>query len=313
MLHVFAGDCAADVARAAGLPGEILAWRDSLAIGPAPLDRPAAERRALRAEFHGVEEADLDPEPADLAARSGPIALWFDACPWDQRILVELLDALAARAGERADDVLLILVGDHPEVERFSGFGQLTPAQLAALRPQLRPVEPRQIEIARAVHQAHGAADLSELDRLAFEEDLGALPFLAAAARRWLEELPEAGSGLSRTEREILEALAGGPLTLPALAAAVGEREAPNHGLWFGDLRLVAAVETLASEPGPALEIESGEVHRLRRTPLGGRLLAREADRSSHPALDRWVGGVRLTAASSPARRDPATGRLIRS
>jgi hypothetical protein len=59
--------------------------------------------------------------------------------------------------------------------------------------------------------------------------DLSPLPFLDQAVRRMLEELP-GPEGLSRSERQILTALASGISTPPAIRRSAADRAGRVHG-----------------------------------------------------------------------------------
>ena len=116
-------------------------------------------------------------------------------------------------------------------------------------------------------------------------------PYLAAAFLRFLEELPGARDGLSRTERQLLTLLADGPLLTGALFVASQDLEAaPFHGdTWV--LRTLAELE--GSTPLVSLTEGSAEV-----TDAGLRVLAGEADRVDLLGIDRWVGGTHLVPGS---------------
>ena len=87
------------------------------------------------------------------------------------------------------------------------------------------------------------------------------LPFLAAGAARFLEELPGTRDGLSRTERQLLHVLAAEPQsTGQAFIASQELEDAPFHGdtwvyraLWElgrGDVRLVETRRRRAGAAG---------------------------------------------------------------
>jgi hypothetical protein len=145
------------------------------------------------------------------------------------------------------------------------------------------------------------------------------LPFLASALRRLLEDLPDVKDGLSRTERQTLEAIGAGARTpLEAFLATQNMEEAPFFGdAWFyrtlsalgqGDARLVEAED---GEPLPvAPPLSDGQQYAwlgLRVTAWGERVLAGEADRVELLGVDRWLGGSHVTAESG-WRWDPAAG-----
>jgi hypothetical protein len=87
-LHVTNGDSAALGLRAAGLDGQVLAWRDVLHEGPVPAGLTPAELRSVRAAY--FERVGLGAS-AEVAAsfaardqlleayRGGAYVLWFEA------------------------------------------------------------------------------------------------------------------------------------------------------------------------------------------------------------------------------------------
>jgi hypothetical protein len=310
MLHLVSGDSAAGLLRLSGLPGEVAGWRDSAAVGPSPGGLPFEEYRALRAAFRGVPAESF--QDVDLLARlphEVEVVLWFDACPYDQMILVRLLAWFAAERPEQP--LWLIEVGDFPGIEDFCGLGQLTPEQLAGLFLERRPVSAGQLALAARAWNAHGAADPRELARL-LDSDTAALPFLSKALRRLLEELPSRENGLSRTEEEALRA-AGDGRSFPEIFRAVAGMEEPHHGCWYGDLELLATLRVLAGITGaphgtvPALREDGG---RFARTGMGNALLAGEADWVEERGIDRWRGGVHLLG-RDVWRWDRRAGRLV--
>ncbi|HZF07203.1 MAG TPA: DUF1835 domain-containing protein [Thermoanaerobaculia bacterium] len=294
MIHITSGDSAADLLRASGLPGEVIGWRDSAALGPSPGGISFAEYRAVRAAFRGVSAETL--QDVDLLAalpEDEEMVLWFDACPYDQMILVRLLDWFGAQPARRA--LQLIEVGAFPGVEPFYGLGQLTAEQLAGLFPTRRAVTESQLALATAAWRAHGSPDPREIERLIERvEDGEDLPYLRPALRRLLEQFPAAEDGLSRTERECLEAVAAGESSFGGIFRAITRLEEPNHGCWYGDGELLSTLQELAAAPLPALT-QTGDHFEL--TELGRALLAGEADwvaRHEGDRLQRWQGGVHL-------------------
>src|SRR5690348_10952206 len=125
MLHITNGDSAAGSLRAAGLPGEVLAWRDVLAEGPAPAGLTLDELAPVRARFlasagwarYDEALADLRRQYAALAAapEQDEVVLWFEHDLHDQLQLAQLLDWFATHAHGGAM-VSLVLIGEHPEV-----------------------------------------------------------------------------------------------------------------------------------------------------------------------------------------------------
>jgi hypothetical protein len=281
--------------------GEVLTWDDVLHEGPVPALAPAALREVRARFLAGAGLTDLAQAHAALARRderldavdfSTRIVLWFEDDLYDQLQLLQILDRLAASAESRrsrpAGPVELV---------------RLTRGPRSFLRDRLaaaRPLGEGEHELARRLWAAFTATDPLRVQD-AWLAGTPGLPDVAPALGRLLEEHPATTDGLARTERQILEALAEGPLPPAALFhAATAPEPRPYLGdatLWWRAMRLAPLVQ----------RAEQG-VFRL--TDEGAGVLAGEADATALLApLDRWVGGVHH--AGTPAVRwDPATRRL---
>jgi len=255
MLHVANGDHALGVLRAAGLPGEVVAWSDVLDQGPV---RGAPATPAFRQARAGWLAANGAGDPAqvlrqleawDEALRrpAGETVLWFEADVTCQLALLHHLVLIDASA----------VVTQQP-VPQQTEFGRLLEARRRYDRAQ-----------ARRAWDAVTSPDPRKLLTL----DLSGLPEqMGPALTRLGEELPEAGSGLSRTERAILEEEG----SFPRVQA---REEVP----WITDL-FFARTMTELHEAGMFDEPARSEC-------LAGRLDYRTR------APDRWVGGVLLQGA----------------
>ena len=212
-LHVHCGDCAAAVAERAGLPGEIVAWRDSSAVGPSAID-PEVHRR-LRADWWDIAAAEIQL-PRDLPS-DREIVLWFGPDPWEEIALVELL----AGAPESAPLSLVPLddgVAVMAPVDRAAGFDRRRNAD--DLRASMG-----------TLWRDYCADDRARLH--AWRERLAAdarLPHLSDALRRVLEDRESA-----RTERQVQALVDRGVTDVPGLMQGLAEAEAPNHRVWYGD------------------------------------------------------------------------------
>ena len=242
--------------------------------------------------------------------------LWFEHDLYDQ---LQLLDALALADG-LGGSLESIVVDAFPGKPSFRGLGELTPDELETLWPARREVRAETLAEASAAWAAFRAPEpvaLAELAVRGSEE----LPFLGAALLRLLEELPAVESGLSRTERQALEAIAGEARTpMGAFLATQDMEEAPFLGdAWFyrslsnlgqGDERLL---ETQEGEPLPAPPpLSDGQEFArllLRVTAAGERVLGGKADRVELLGVDRWLGGSHVTPESG-WRWDSAARRL---
>jgi len=271
------GDAAVfDISRAAGVPPEtVVPWRDALHDGPVPdgLDAEALARvRAAHVAargWAGEAEALVSFLERDgrLAAHpdEAEIVLWFEDDLYDALQLAQIGDRLAGRAGP----VLRVRMPH----DRSGGLAE----PLAARTPwapdgrafaALRCGDPR------------GWAEHPFMDRL-------------------LEELPDAATGLSRLEREILEALAAGPLGDAELFTRVAAREQPP---WLGDTMVWAAAAAL----DPLVALDDDGAWRL--TAEGEAVLAGRARR---PAHDHWVGGVHLVPGEQAWTWDSRTQTVV--
>lgn len=301
ILHVTNGDHAADGIRAAGVGGEVLPWRDVLHEGPVPTGLPLAELSALRASWIAAREPAWG-DPAEVAAgfaerdavlggEYDEVVLWFEHDLYDQLQLIQLLDLLS----EHGTRLSLI---NPPEY-----LGPASPERLAELFAAREPVTPAQMERGARAWEAFRAPEPGGVQRV-MEEGGAALPFLAGALRRHLEQLPSTRDGLSRTERQILEAVEGGALTVRDAFVAHNRREDP---VWLGDAPFFGHVQALAGGPRPLLRIGPAPHRpdgRLELTDTAREVLAGRLDRVRANGIDRWLGGVHLRGAEARWRWD---------
>ena len=223
MLHVTNGDSAAYQLRAAGLEGDVLAWRDVLHEGPvrAGLDDAAlrAERAAVLAGHAGADEATVraelearDDRLDEAVCTAERIVLWFESDLYDVLQLAQIAD----RVGD--DDAELVLVG----TKVFRAVGELSVDEVRAARP--KPFAPAPY---RALWRAFTAPDPPALTAL----DGDPTGVVRAAAIRLAQELPWTTDGLGRSERQLRQALADGARTREeAFVAAQRAEERPFLG-----------------------------------------------------------------------------------
>jgi len=318
MLHVTNGDSAVETLRAAGMEGEILPWRDVLHDGPVPAGLPLPALSEVRADFiasRGMGDADevrrgFVERDAPLAASAGEdeVVLWFEHDLYDQLQLVQLLDWFVEHPHPR---LTLINPAEY--------LGHARPDRLRALFGVREPVTAAQLALGRAAWMAFRAPVPLGAEAVA-RGDTSALPHLAPALVRWMEELPSALTGLSRSEESALRTLAAdGPLTLMALyRASHHERE---ESVWMGDWSFVEIVSALAGAETPLLawldppadpaDWEGTLRRRVRITETGERVLRGEEDAVRLNGIDRWMGGVHLHGRDVPWRWDPRIARIV--
>ena len=125
------------------------------------------------------------------------------------------------------------------------------------------------------------------------------LPFVRRAFIRILEELPHVGTGLSRLEAEVLEALRGPPLSSAALVVAVSKLERP-WSWWMGDLAITNTARRMARFRLPLLRMlrssNSGGQETLQFciAQAGRQTLEGGFDHAEMNAISSWVGGAYL-------------------
>jgi hypothetical protein len=138
----------------------------------------------------------------------------------------------------------------------------------------------------------------------AAQEDAIGLPFLRAALQRLCEEYPWKRDGLSRSQRQALQAVAGGRAREEELFARAQARE---EAFFLGDGAFVKILDDLRAGTAALIEEEEGG---LVPTALGRRVLAGDADWLERHPIDRWVGGVHLVP-HRITRWDEDTARFV--
>jgi len=318
MLHIRCGtDIVADL-RAGGAPGEILVWQDPLCSGPTPA-LSAAEwydtRAAYIGQTYGVDTAAVRSglEAADdglvRSLAQDEVVLWFEHDLFDQAILARLL-AWYSAAPRTPRTLSLVTANSHPAIPRFVGLGNLNAAQLMELFARRTAVARETLALGREIWAAWTSPDPLALAALSLRE-LPSLPWMAAAIRRHLEDLPWTTDGLSLTERLILRAVGTGATGRLVFGRVMAAEAAP----WMGDTMCYDAIRELATGSPPLVtagrewagDLEGLAECEIRRTEAADAVLE-GADRLALGPVDRWVGGVHLSGRSASWRWDPERG-----
>lgn len=303
-LHVTNGDSVLHMWKKAGLLGTHLAWRDILHEGPVPADVPLEALSRVRADYlatRGLGNAiklhhDFEKRDATIrrAGEFEEVVLWFEHDLYDQLHILQIL-AVLGEQGIGAGAVQLVQSDQY--------LGMLSADEIMALYPKRRFLTSVMADAAAAAWRAF-TADSPQPLQAAAQTNYAGFPFLAAALKRLCEEFPATGTGLSRTQKHVLEACAQGARRKEDLFRRSQAREEAS---FLGDSACYAHIDDLAAEPAPLLSaLETG----YELTVLGRRVLAGDADWLEHQPLDRWIGGVHLTG-QSVWRWDEASERMV--
>ncbi|MEO8078020.1 MAG: hypothetical protein ABI818_16960 [Acidobacteriota bacterium] len=322
VLHVANGHAVTDLLAQSGIPGTRSIWADALHEGPVPdgiTDEALVEVRAHHLSAPGRTAGDVSAElrrwrdSVDRLKEFQELVLWYEHDLFDQLNLVQVLDRIAGLS-RGATEVSLVSVGSFPGHTWFEGMGELTADELASLFDNRQPVGEPQFTAARAAWRAFRSPDPRALEAL-LATDLSALPFIAAALRRHLEEFPSVANGLSRSEQHLLALVSSDGSDLWALFPMMHDGEAC---FYIADLSFWAVVRGLTEASPPLLEISiasQGAATTLPRgtatlTAAGRAVLIGESDRIRQCGIDRWLGGTHVTTEST-WRWDGAKGRIV--
>lgn len=303
MLHVTNGTSVS--LDRSGLGGEILVWRDVLHEGPVPEGLDLDDLTRLRGKFlDSIWPGKADSAIESLAGRDATlgrfaghdeVTLWFEHDLFDQLQLIQILDWFRARQSG-ANRLSLICIDDY--------LGHLTGEQLAELWPARHAVTVEEMNLAAVAWSAFRAPDPSAIEEV-MRQDTSALPFLAGALRRHLQQFPSVENGLSRTERQIMELVEAGVHRLPELFCADRQRE---ERIFMGDDTFERHVRGLGECRHPLLIDEHGY---YTLTPTGRDVLATYVDHVRLNGINRWLGGVHLEGNEARWRWDERRSTLL--
>jgi len=304
-LHVANGTCATTVIEAAGIPGARSIWADPLHDGPVPAGSSDEELIDVRGRYLAgpAEDAFVDPVNdlrrwrRTIAAHDSydELVLWFEHDLFDQLNLIQLLSWIRTRV-PAAKTVSLVCIGSFPGHPRFKGLGELSPGELASLFETRRAVREAEYLLAEHAWKSFREPSPEALDSLR-RSDTSALPYLAPALERFLQEYPSTSDGLSRSERRLLRLADGGPIDVIDAFPRMHDDE---DAYYITDGSLAALAETLSRTSPPLLAIDPDArttdallQGAMSLTDAGREVLTGRRDRVAC-GLDRWLGGVHL-------------------
>jgi hypothetical protein len=291
-------------------------WADALDQGPV-LPVSDAEHWKLRGEHHrsrgaaGLSDVLAGYDRGfDEAAGAEELILWFEHDLFDQLALIRLLARLARRG--LPAQLSIVSIDRHPEVASFLGMGQLKPEQLAELWPRRTSLSRDAIDEAITAWIAVTASDPRALPFLT--KRIKAMPFLAGALERQLEEFPDPTSGMSRTERQVLAAVARGETTAAAImkaTQAIDPRYPITDTLLFWTLHVLGRAGFVTGAPEGVATPAAIKAIDVAVTAHGREALAGAIDRVHEHGIDDWRGGVRLRGKGPVWRWDGAQRKLV--
>jgi len=325
-LHLRCGSDIQSTLQEAGFVGDFLEHAIPYCLGPVTRgpDRYELMARFIVDTFPEVRgglvyESELEglKRGEQLLNRSAEeyerVVLWMEHDSWDQLVLARLLAHYAS--SKRPPVLELIAVSEFPGGERFRGLGQLPPEALRSLWDTRRSVTPAQLSLGSAVWDAVTCDDPRELTAL-MRSGTPALPIMAPALHRHLQELPAITNGLSLSEQLILQILSEGSFVQgKVLGMLIYVREPLPWNTDLGMLHIIddmlrAAEPVLVRSPVPPQPGKNRFNQRLTITDLGLAVVRGERDWHALTPPPRWVGGV-LVQPSRPCWRWDETQRDV--
>jgi hypothetical protein len=321
-LHVANGHCTTRLIDEAGIPGTLSIWADVLHEGPVPAALSDDELLILRAGFLAETPEAVAQTIADLTTWRTAIArqesyeelvLWYEHDLFDQLNLIQVLDWIRHQL-PAAKPVSLVCIGSFPGHPRFKGLGELTASELAPLLATRQRMGEANEVLAERAWSAFRASDPRRIEEL-LRSDTSALPFLAAALRRHLEEFPSTSDGLSGTERRLMALAEAGPSDVWEVFSHMHDLES---AFYIADASFWHVVEDLAAASLMALDLTGHSPDRRPRgmislTEAGREVLTGVSDRVRRCGLQRWLGGVHLEGDQAMWRWDAAAGRIVQA
>ena len=330
VLHITNGDSAVNGMRTGGITGEIIPWRDVLHEGPVPPDLSLDKLSRKRAEWLASQGlGSLDEITRQFRERDDflrrytdydEVVLWFEWDLYDQLQLIQILDFLADSAEEER-----LETGTRLSMVSLEGYlGNLDPRLFAELFESRHTLTDDKIQAGRRAWAAFRSSDPRELEKIARGGN-PQLEFLDLTLWRHLEELPSTRNGLSRSESQILEAVAQGPLAFHEIFKRVANRE---ERIFCGDAIMALHIERMSLADEPLISYTSGDRVDAPRTEddsrafrnaemalttAGSNVLGGDRDWIMMGGSDRWLGGAHLEGPRAQWRWNPDSRTVVQA
>jgi hypothetical protein len=285
VIHIHNGDVVAQLAKRADIPGDHVAFRESLVTGPVTPGDEWIETRAntLSAAFGEdllrVRTALVEQEQMlDAAASRDEVVLWFEHDLFCLTLLLYLLDRLgSAKLSLVWCPTPLSQFEERDLFLRFESRGAVTPMMLKA---------------ARNAWRAYTAPEPDALNAI-IRRDSADFPFLREGLTLHASRFPSMQNGLGIIEQRILSILSNGPMDFVSLFPQV-DTDPPRFG--FGDAQVMVMLRELASRAVPLIAMNGNPPKTIfSLTPAGLNVFAGEVDDCVINDPDAWLGGVHLS------------------
>lgn len=301
ILNITNGDSAVDIMQQAGIVGDFLPWRDVLHDGPVPdgldLDNLSQVRSKFISDcgwgsFETISKSFIERDNMLKSYHDyEKVVLWFEHDLYDQLQIIQILDWFNQNQ-TRAISLSIICVDQY--------LGLLTPEQMSGLFIHEIPISVKHLNLSTQAWSAFRSADPEEWQSL-LNTDTSVLPFLEGAIIRQLEEYPDCKTGLSRTAKQILNIVAEGENKIWNVFAKSQKNE---ERIYIGDSSFWMIVQELLGSNAPLLELSEdmtwtrppSKDHEVKITKMGEAVLMANENWLALNEIDRWIGGVHLSA-----------------
>ncbi len=285
VIHIHNGDVVAALARRSNIPGEHLAYRESLVTGPVVPGPQWIETRARAiGEAHGedllrVRTGLLEQEQTlDAARTASEVILWFEH---DLYCLVHLVHLLHRFANTRVSVVWCP-----------TPLGEQDERDLYLLYESRSAVTPAMMKTASAVWRAYTSPDPTALNEW-ITRQVPEFPFLREGLTLHASRFPSLTNGLGAIEQRALGHIAAGFTDFATLFDRLNA-EVPRFG--FGDAEIFRHLQSMAWRGVPLITL-SGEPPKAlcTITPAGENVLRGTVDDTKINDPDLWLGGTHVT------------------
>ena len=304
MINIHNGDSMLINAKRASLPGEHMAFRESLVSGPVVPSSDWLTTRArflataFREEVLRTSNSLFEQEQAlDAAASQDEIVLWFEH---DLFCLVHFI-YLLNRFRDR--NVSFVWCTDPVALRE--------PDDLLLLFESRTPATPAVFDIVARAWAAYTSSDPRVINDLlpSMPNDLA---FLREGLRLHASRFPSTRNGLGSVENRLLQLIGGGATDFASLFTAFDA----NARFGFGDTQVLYVLRYLASRPVPVITMtevaEAPPKATFAVTPAGHNVLNGAVDDTTVNDPDFWLGGAHVTK-ENVWRWDELLGKIVTS